>query len=194
MVCHRYHHSSFIFCIANNVVSSLADNQIIAGNADAIPMILNMMYKFIDSPSVCYNGCGALRNITGVTINQKIAGECKGIDVIINVLARYAQDKNICYRCCSALWNITVYPPNQKLITTGVVDIVVYALYVHSGAPETVEKIIGALKSFKWNTDSNGVIIYNALIRDPNLSKFMAMIFSERELQSYGYRQNHMFH
>lgn len=155
-----------------------ADNQLFAGNIGAVQVILQLLCTYIRYPNICFNGCGALRNITGHSGNQKIAGENNGINIVTNVLITHLKDPNICYRCCSALWNITMYPPNQKIVSLDTIKMVVYAMHLHTQSQNVVEKAIGALRSFKWDTESNASPIYNSLMEYNDLMEFIPRIFT----------------
>ena len=146
-----------------------------------------MLCTYVNYSVICFYGCGALRNITGHSGNQKIAGENSAINIVTNVLATHLRDANVCYRCCSALWNITMYPPNQKMVGAETTGLVVYAMHLHLQSENVIDKGIGALKSFKWNTDSNRKMIYDSLVQFKDLHTFIPCVFDGDELRSMGY-------
>ena len=174
-------------CVLQNLTFDSSDNQIFAGNVGAIQVILQVLCTYVNYSVICFYGCGALRNITGHSGNQKIAGESSAINIVTNILATHLRDANVCYRCCSALWNITMYPPNQKMVGVETAGLVVYAMHLHLQSENVIDKGIGALKSFKWNTDSNRKMIYDSLVQFRDLHTFIPIVFDENELRSMGY-------
>ena len=53
------------------IIYIIADSRAIAGKVGAIEVIVGAMKNYINNANLCYNGCGALFNITRISKNKQ---------------------------------------------------------------------------------------------------------------------------